>query len=327
MSSPEQRRDEEPLFVLAGPTASGKSALALRVARSAGAELVSMDSMLVYRGMDIGTAKPTPSERAAVRHHLLDLVDPWELFTVQAWLAGAERAQAEIRSRSQRALFVGGTAFYLKALLFGLFAGPDVDPALRADLERRHESEGAEALYAELARVDPQSAARLHPRDKRRVVRALEVWHQTGQPLSSWQREWGFAATADAAPPRRSRIVALSPPGVSLESRIQARVGSMLDAGWVEEVRAIRSRGGFSRTALQALGYREALALADGLLTRTEAEERIALRTRQFARKQRTWLRQFRERVEVSVPGDLGPAEGDADMERATREILVALRW
>ncbi len=321
-SAPAGAAEREPVRVLAGPTASGKSALALEVARAAGAELLSMDSMLVYRGMDIGTAKPTPDERAAAPHHLLDLVEPSESFSVNDWLARAEQSLVDVRARGRRALFVGGTAFYLKALLSGLFRGPEVDAELRAELERRFEHEGAEALHAELARADPQSAARLHPNDRKRVVRALEVWQQTGRPLSSWQREWGFSGDT-AASERPHRIAALAIEPSELDARIARRVRAMLDAGWLEEVRSILARGGFGPTARQALGYAELIELAEGRLAESAAEERIAQATRRFARKQRTWLKRFA--LSGSIPAPL--SDDRADMQRAASEVLAALGW
>ena len=312
----------EPVHVLAGPTASGKTAVALEVARAAGAEILSMDSMLVYRGMDVGTAKPTPAERALAPHHLLDLVEPAQSFSVTDWLARAEASLADVRARGRRALLVGGTAFYLKALLAGLFRGPEVDRELRAELERRWELEGAAALHAELARADPGSAARLHPNDKKRVGRALEVWLQTGSALSAWQTQW--SADSEARPSERPHaIVALALEPRELDARIARRVRAMLAGGWVDEVRAILARGGFGPTARQALGYAEVIELAEGRADAPETEERIAQLTRRFARKQRTWLRRFDLRAEVRAPA----LDDPADVRRAASEVLAALRW
>lgn len=307
----------EPLAVLAGPTASGKTALGVEVARRAGAEVLSMDSMLVYRGLDVGTAKPTAGERADVPHHLIDLVEPELAFSVQDWLARAQAVLAQLAQRRVRALFVGGTAFYLKALTEGLFEGPAVDRELRAALEARFDADGGAGLHAELGRVDPPSAARLHPHDRKRIVRALEVWEQTGRPLSDWQRQWG------AAPARARRIVALDVPAWELEERIVRRTRDMLAGGWVEEVRALDARGALGPTASQALGYAEVRELGRGRLEPAEAEARIVLRTRQFARKQRTWLRGFADRIEVAAPRPGDPA----DMQRAASETLTALGW
>jgi len=273
-----------------GPTASGKTELALELAERGGAEILSLDSMLVYRGMTIGTAKPSEAELARVPHRLIDLVEPQEAFDVQRWLAAARAELVRILDAGGRALFVGGTGFYLAALLRGLFEGPPVDPAVRARLEERARQEGGGALYDELLRRDPDQARRFHPNDLRRVLRALEVLEQTGRPLSDWQREW------DSGPrerERRARLVGLEVDPATLDRRIAERAGAMLDAGWREEALAIRAAGGFSRSAVQALGYAEVLAWADGELEREQARERIALRTRQFSRRQRTWYRKF----------------------------------
>ncbi len=282
--------DAAPLMALVGATASGKTELALRLAEASGWEIVSMDSMLVYRGMDVGTAKPGPEEQSRVRHHVIDRVDPSESYDVQRYLADAQAAQADIEARGGRALFVGGTGFYLKALVYGLFQGPDVEPALRAELEARSRAAGPQVLHAELNAVDPVSAARIHANDVRRVVRALEVFQQSGRTLTEWQAQW-----SDDAPGRKRRLIGLRPRSEVLEERIRARTTQMIDAGWADEARAIRDGGGFSSTSIQALGYREILRYADGKVSRRQVEEGIALRTRQFARRQRTWYRKFSE--------------------------------
>ena len=282
--------DTEPLRLLVGPTASGKTDLALGLARDWDLELVSLDSMLVYRGMDIGTAKPSVEEQASAPHHMIDVVSPDVRYDVQRYLGEAEQALAGIQQRGRRALFVGGTGFYLAALLRGIFQGPDVDQELRSRLEARAEELGPEAFHGELAAKDPESAQRLHPADVRRVVRALEVLEQTGRPLSDWQREWKAAEQPRQA---RARILGLQLETEELDRRIRQRCGRMLDAGWREEAVAIRSGCGFGPSAIQALGYRTVLDWADGKLDRSQAEAEIALRTRQFARRQRTWYRKF----------------------------------
>ena len=178
-------------WVLTGPTASGKTEQALRIAESRNAEIVCMDSMTLYRSMDIGTAKPTPDERRRVPHHLIDVLDPWESANVAWWLARAETCCREIESRGKRVLFVGGTPFYLRALLSGIFEGPPADPEIRARLEGAAFEEGVEELHRRLTKVDAASAQRLHPNDLRRVIRALEIWELTGCPISDWQQQWG----------------------------------------------------------------------------------------------------------------------------------------
>jgi len=305
--------DREPLTLLVGATATGKTALALRVAEVAGAEILNLDSMLVYRGLDIGTAKPDAGERARVPHHGLDLVGADERYDVQRFLADTRAALEDVQGRGRRALFVGGTGFYLAALLRGLFEGPAHDPVLRERLELHAREVGAEALHAELSARDPLSAERLHANDERRVLRALEVLEQTGRTLSEWQTEW------EAGSPRlaSARLVGLASEKATLDRRIAARTRAMLDAGWREEALRVREDPGFGPTAAQALGYREVLAWADGELERDEAEQTIALRTRQFARRQRTWYRKFDAHwVEAGPPDDA-----------RVRATLGALGW
>jgi len=307
------------LRAIIGPTASGKSELALRVAEQAGAEIVSLDSMLVYRGMDVGTAKPDAVMRGRVRHHMIDLVEPDVRYDVQRFLRDLGPVLAEIDARGARPLFVGGTAFYLKVLTHGLFQGPEVDLDLRADVERRVDELGPDAAHAWLERVDPLSAERLHANDRRRVVRALEVQEQTGRALSDWQREWRSPSGVPSAGAAR-RLVGVGHGVPDLDQRIHERTRRMLAGGWVEEALGIRARTGFGSTAIQALGYAQVLRLADGDLDEDACIDEIALRTRQFARKQRTWYRKFDE---------IAWLEGrvESDLERLTVEALHALDW
>jgi tRNA dimethylallyltransferase len=282
-------------LILTGPTACGKTALALAVAPRLGAEVVAMDSMTVYRGMDVGTAKPTPAERAAVPHHLVDALDPWESGTVAWWLDRAAAACRDIAARGKRPLFVGGTPFYLKALLHGLFDGPPGDPDLRRRLEAEAERVGNAALHAQLAAVDPRTAARLHPNDVRRVVRALEVFGLTGRTISSWQQGWDTAAFAGPAapPPAPIPAIVLELARDVLYDRINHRVGTMLAAGWLDEARQLRELPHPpSREASQALGYRELWDYLDTPGADLAATaDLIRTRTRQFAKRQLTWFR------------------------------------
>jgi tRNA dimethylallyltransferase len=268
------------MAALVGPTASGKSALALDLARRhPDVELVSVDAMQVYRDMDIGTAKPAPAERAEVRHHLLDLADPAEPFSVAEWKAAAERALADIARRHGRALLVGGTGLYLRALVDELEL-PGRWPDVRAGLE---EEADTVALHARLAAADPVAAGRMAPSNRRRVVRALEVTLGSGRPFSS------FGPGLDAYPSVDVPLIGLRPPLEVLDRRIAERVAAMADAGFVEEVRGLLDRLG--PTAGQALGYREvAGALRDGTSVEEALEETVR-RTRTFARRQLRWFR------------------------------------
>lgn len=287
-------------LVLTGPTGAGKSAVALELADRLGCEIVAMDSMTLYRGMDIGTAKPTAEERARVPHHLIDVLDPWESGSVAWWLDRADEACRLIRSRGKLPLFVGGTPFYLKALTCGLFDAPPVDPPIRAGLEAEADQLGPVALHRRLAEVDPLTAARLHPNDVRRVVRALEVFVATGRPISSFQQTW-------AAPDTHARIpcVMLDWPRDELYRRIDARVDAMLAAGWVDEVRRLAADPrGMGKEASQALGYRELRLHLDNGGDRAATVAEIKTRTRQFAKRQLTWFRHLPGCVPVP------PAEG-----------------
>lgn len=290
--------------VLTGPTACGKTALALALAERIGGEIVALDSMTVYRGMDVGTAKPSAAERRRAPHHLIDVLDPWESLTVAWWLERAEAACADIVGRGKRPIFVGGTPFYLKALLHGLFDGPPADAALRAGLEADAAREGAAALHARLAAVDPKSAARLHPNDTRRVVRALEVYTLTGRPISDFQQTWETAAFAGGAapPPVPIPTVVLTLPRETLYDRINRRVGLMLDAGWLDEVRALRKLPqSLSREARQALGYRELLEYLEVGGEWGAVTDLIRTHTRQFAKRQLTWFRSLAALVPVAA--------------------------
>lgn len=279
-------------FVLTGPTASGKSALALDIAERWNAEIIAADSMTLYRGLNIGTAKPSAAERRRVPHHLVDVLDPWDGANVSWWLEQAAERVADIERRGKIALFVGGTPFYLKALLCGLFPNPGSDDNLRRELEAEAAKHGVLALHARLATVDAVTARRLHPNDVRRVVRALEVWHLTGKPLSEWQQQEWF----NPAGPRfaEDACIALSIPREELYARIDARVKKMFDSGWIEEVEALRMLSKpLSREASQALGYQEISELLDGKRTLADTIAEIQLRTRQFAKRQLTWFRRL----------------------------------
>ena len=281
-------------LILTGPTGSGKSRLALTLAERLGAEVVSMDSMALYRHMDVGTAKPSAEDRRRVPHHLIDVLDPWEPASVAWWLGRAAECVRSVEGRGKRGLVVGGTPLYLKALLHGLFDGPPADPDLRRSLSDEAERLGSAALHARLAAVDPPSAARLHPNDVRRIIRALEVWQLTGRPLSAWQTQWpGSVLSTQYSVLSTPRVLWLDLPRDELYARIDARAAQMFGGGLIAEAEALRRLPQpLGREAAQAVGYREAFAYLDGRVTRDEALRLLRTRSRRLARRQRTWFRQ-----------------------------------
>ncbi len=271
-----------PLVCLVGSTASGKSALALEVAERAGAELVCCDSVTVYRGLDVGSAKPSPAERARVPHHALDVAEPTEPFTAARWVEVAERAIADVRARGKVPLVVGGTGLYLRALVEGLFEAPPPDPALRARLLALP----TEELARRVAEGDPEAARKIAPADRVRLSRALEVLEQTGRPISAWQAE-----SRARGPRHAALLVGLDPPREVLYPRIDARVEAMMAAGWLDEVRALVARFGPDARALGALGYRTLVQHLRDELPLDNAVAVIQRETRNFAHRQRTWFR------------------------------------
>lgn len=266
---------------LVGPTASGKSQLAMALALELGdCELVSVDSMQVYRGMDIGTAKPTPEERARVPHHLIDIVDPSEEFSLQQFQARALEAIADIERRNKRALLVGGTGLYLQAITDG-FVMPGQFPEVRQEIEKVSDTR---SLYERLLTLDPLSASRMEPDNRRRIVRALEVCIGSGRPFSS------FGPGIGAYPDTKFQIVALRMDAALNAERIERRVDAMFEAGLVKEVRGLNEKYALAKTARQAIGYKEILDQSDALNESAAADE-IKRRTRKFARRQRVWFR------------------------------------
>jgi len=273
------------ILVILGPTASGKSELALELARRTRAEILSVDSMQVYRGMDVGTAKPTAAEQAAVRHHLIDLVNPSEAFTVARFVEQADAVIADCRRRNVPLIATGGTPLYYKALFEGLFEGPPADDAIR----QRLKTEDADALHARLRAVDPAAAGRIHANDTRRVIRALEVFELTGRPISSFQTDWETTAHRHAA-----IWIGLNWDKDILNRRINARVKAMIAAGWLDEVRTLLDRfGDLSKTSAEATGYQTLIDHVRGQLTLDDAVELIKIATRQLARKQMKWFRRW----------------------------------
>ncbi len=335
-------------WFLTGPTASGKSAAGVELARRIDAEIVSLDSMALYRRMDIGTAKPTAEQRRAVTHHLVDAIEPWEEFSLARYVEEAARAAAEIAGRGRQALFVGGTPLYLKGLLRGIFEGPPADWELRRRLVDEARTRGGDWLHRRLAEVDPATAARLHPNDERRLIRALEVFEKTGRPISELQRQFEVGRTTEEC-----RVFVLDWPREELYVRIEQRVDEMFAAGLVEEVRRLlahsplalseragqkngplalwervrvraddeahaphprplsqRERGdSLSRTARQAVGYREVIEHLEGRRVLAETVELVKLHTRQLAKRQMTWFRSLSECRFVALSGQCEPTE------------------
>jgi tRNA dimethylallyltransferase len=289
------------LVVLTGPTAVGKSALALVLAERFGAEIVSADSRLVYRGLDIGTAKPTAAERARWPHHLVDLVEPDQPFSVADYQTSADQVLADLGRRGRVALLVGGSPHYVQAVVDRLqLPAVEPRPALRRELEDLAAREGAAAVYARLARLDPVAAERADPWNVRRLIRAVEVAETTGQPYSSLGRRRGAE--------RPALHLALTAPRPELYARIDARVDAMLAAGWLEEVTGLLARGlDPSLPSLSATGYRELVAVVQGRLALAEAIARIKYQTHAFARRQYTWLRRDPRLEWYSLGPDLKP--------------------
>ena len=299
---------------LTGPTASGKSQVALELADRIGAEIISVDSMAVYREMDIGTAKPSPDARQRVPHHLIDLVPPTDDYSVSQFVRDAHVQAESIRARGRRVLLVGGTPLYLKSLMCGMFVGPSADWEFRDAVERDIELFGLEALRERLLQVDPLSAHRIMPGDKRRMIRALEVAKLTGSPLSHWQTQFERFSV-----PTQSQAYVLQWERSTLHRRVDSRVDNMFSQGLLEEVRGLKDRyGQLGRTASQAVGYKEPLAHLAGDLERDEMIDQVKAHTRQFVRRQEIWFR--------SMPGLAPlPVVSDRDLYSAASVIASSL--
>lgn len=299
-----------PVIFILGPTASGKSRLAMEVARKTGAEICSVDAFQIYRGLDIGTAKPSAMARKEVRHHLVDLVEPEHPFTAADYLKTAGVVLEDLRKRAQPAIWVGGTGLYHKVLTQGLAKAPGTDGKVAAELEARSTAE----LVEEVRRVDPEWSEQADLQNRRRIIRALAVWRQTARKMSSWQREETVAGPLAGVP-----TFALVPDLDALAAVIRTRVAGMIQDGWMEEVRKLRERVGWQGCpGGRAIGYREMELAVAGRLSREEAGDKIVAATRAYAKRQLTWLKRVPnlELIEAK-PGQSLPATGVEKLAKA----------
>ena len=300
-------------ILILGVTASGKSQLAFTLAQSLGAEIISVDSMKVYRRMDIGTGKPPKEAREKVPCHLIDVVEPSESFSVAAFLELAEDAIEQIKGREKPIIAVGGTALYIKALLYGLFEGPGTDEQIRAQLRERAEAEGAE-LYRELEKIDPDTAERISPNDTKRIIRALEVYQITGKPISSFQRQWNANKAS-----HNWTIIGLRREKAQESRRINARVKKMIDVGLVDEVKSLLAEDKpLSKQARCAIGYAEIIDHLAGVITLEDTVELIKKNTRRLAKSQRTWFKTFKNVNWLDIQSE-EPAE---KIQNRAKELL-----
>jgi len=292
------------MILILGVTGTGKGQLAFELAEAIGAEIISIDSMKVYRRMDIGTAKPPKEARESIRYHLIDVVEPSESFSVGLFLDGALSAIEQIKSRNKPVIAVGGTALYIKALLYGLFEGPGTDEQIRSQLRMRAEREGLDQLYGELEKVDSVAAARIDPNDAKRIIRALEVYKITGKPISKLQQQWGIGSQKHSW-----TIVGLRREKPNVSSRINSRVKKMLAAGLVDEVKSLLAEDKpLSKQARCAIGYAEIIDYLHGRISLEDAAELIKRNTRRLAKNQRTWFKTFKNvnwlDIEPEEPGE-----------------------
>ena len=304
-----------PIICIAGPTASGKTALAVALARELDGEVVSCDSMQVYKRMDIGTAKPSPEERQGIPHHMIDVAEPWEDYSVSRYCADAAPIVEDIVSRGKTAIIAGGTGLYMDSLIRGNDFAPFPSTGVRERLEREADREGMEALLARLRAVDPEAAARLHLSDRKRIIRAMEVYLETGETITAHNRR------TQALPPRFSPVWL----GLDFESRaelyrcIDRRVDVMLEAGLLEEIRALLRSGIPEKcTAMQAIGYKEFTDALDGRCTVEAAADQVRQSSRRYAKRQLTWFRR-NGRIHWLRRG---PGEGSAEILASARRIL-----
>ena len=291
------------MILILGVTASGKGRLAFDLAQSLGAEIISIDSMKVYRRMDIGTAKPPQEARRRIKYHLIDIAEPSDSFSVGAFRDAALGAIEQIISRNRPVIAVGGTALYIKALLYGLFEGPGTDQQIRAELKARAQVQGLAELYCELTKIDPVAAERINPNDSKRIIRALEVYQLTGKPISSLQKQWD-----NSEPKHDWTIIGLQREKTEESKRINSRVKKMVDAGFVDEVKSLLAEEKpLSKQARCAIGYAEIIEYLNGHISMEEATELIKKNTRRLAKNQRTWFKTFKNVHWLDIEPDEPP--------------------
>ncbi|MHC4755082.1 MAG: tRNA (adenosine(37)-N6)-dimethylallyltransferase MiaA [Planctomycetota bacterium] len=292
------------MILILGVTASGKASLAFELAKQINAEIISIDSMKVYRRMDLGTAKPSPEHRRQVNYHLIDVVEPSESFSVAAFLELTDQAIEKIRSKNKTVIAVGGTALYIKAMLFGLFEGPGSDNNIRDQLKQKARDQGIETLYKQLQQIDPEAALRIHLNDSKRIIRALEVYQLTSKPISSFQMQW------NAEPKYDWTIIGLRREKEAESKRMNARVKKMIEAGLVDEVRSLLAEEKpMSEQARCAIGYAEIIDHLNGNTTLDETIELIKKNTRKLAKSQRTWFKTFKNVNWLDLQPDESPEQ------------------
>jgi tRNA dimethylallyltransferase len=293
------------MILILGVTASGKGRLAFDLAEFLGAEIISIDSMKVYRRMDIGTAKPPKEARQRIKYHLIDIVEPSDSFSVGAFINAASDAAEQIKSRNGRIVAVGGTALYIKSLLFGLFDGAGTNEKIRDELRERAEAEGLTELHSELTKIDPAAAERINPNDAKRIVRALEVYQLTGKPISSFQKQWEQQQIK-----HNWTIIGLRREKADASSRINKRVKRMISAGLVDEVKSLLDeKKPLSKQARCAIGYAEIIDYLNGQTSLDDAIESIKINSRRLAKGQRTWFKTFKDVNWLDVTEDETPEQ------------------
>lgn len=298
------------MLLILGVTASGKGRLVFDLAQSLGAEIISIDSMKVYRRMDIGTAKPPQEARQHVKYHLIDIVEPSDSFSVGAFRYAALGAIEQIKSRNMPVIAVGGTALYVKALLHGIFEGPGTNEQIRAELKARAQEQGLAELYSELTNIDPIAAERINPNDSKRIIRALEVYKLTGKPISSLQKQWNTRETRDEGRGTKYdwTIIGLRREKTDASGRINKRVKKMIVAGFVDEVKSLLAEDKpLSKQARCAIGYAEIIEYLNGQISLEEATELIKKNTRGLAKNQRTWFKTFKNVHWLDIEPDEPP--------------------